>query len=87
MDASPYGIGGGIGRSQEGPGRVTIFVEVDDLEATLRDVERLGGKRVAGPLTFPDKRPSAAGRGTVKFAYFADPEGKVIGLCKGIARE
>jgi predicted enzyme related to lactoylglutathione lyase len=87
MDASPHGIGGGIGPSQQGPGHVTFFVEVENLEATLRDVERLGGKRIAGPINFPDKRPSAGGRGSVNFAYFADPEGHVIGLCKGIVRE
>ena len=86
MDASPHGIGGGIGPAQKGPGHVTFFVEVDDLESTLQDVERLGGKRIAGPITFPDKRPSAAGQGFVNFAYFADPEGHVIGLCKGIVQ-
>jgi uncharacterized protein len=86
MDASPHGIGGGIGPSQKGPGHVTFFVEVDDLEAALRNVERLGGKRITGPITLPDKRPSARGRGSVNFAYFADPEGHVIGLCKGIVR-
>ena len=87
MDASPHGIGGGIGPSQKGAGHVTFFVEVDDLEATLQDVERLGGKMIAGPMTFPDKRPSGGGRGSINFAYFADPEGQVIGLCKGIVRE
>jgi predicted enzyme related to lactoylglutathione lyase len=66
---------------------VTFFVEVDDLEAALQDAERLGGRRIADPITFPDKRPSAGGQGVVNFAYFADPEGHVIGLCKGIVRE
>jgi predicted enzyme related to lactoylglutathione lyase len=46
MDASPHGIGGGIGPSQKGPGHVTFFVEVDDLEATIQDVERLGGNNL-----------------------------------------
>ena len=31
MDASPHGIGGGIGPSQQGPGHVTFFVEVENL--------------------------------------------------------
>jgi predicted enzyme related to lactoylglutathione lyase len=87
MDAVPPGIGGGIGPSQKGPGHVTIFVEVDDLDATLRSAEQLGGKMIAGAITFPDKRPSAGGQGFVTFAYFADPEGHVIGLCNGIVRE
>jgi predicted enzyme related to lactoylglutathione lyase len=59
---------------------------VDDLDATLKDAERLGGKKVAGPIEFPDKRPSPHGRGSVRFAYFADPEGHVISLCQGIVR-
>ena len=39
MDANPHGIG----RSQQGPGHVTFFVEVDDLENTSRG-RGLGGK-------------------------------------------
>jgi len=64
MDASPHGIGGGIGPSQKGPGHVTFFVEVEDLEATLQDVERLGGKRTAGPITFPTSGPQRAVKGS-----------------------
>ena len=73
MDASPHGIGGAIGPSQKGPGHVTFFVGVNDLEATLQDAERLGGKRIADPITFPDKRPSAGGQGVVNFAYSLIP--------------
>jgi uncharacterized protein len=86
MDAAAQGIGGGVGPSQGGPGHVTVFAEVDDLDAMLEDAERLGGKRIADPIEFPDKRPSAHGRGSVRFAYFADPEGHVIGLRQGIVR-
>ncbi len=84
MDAAAHGIGGGIG-SRAG-GHVTVFIEVDDLEGTLQRAERLGGKTIAGPTTFPDKRPSARGRGSVTFAYFEDPEGHIIGLSNGIVR-
>ena len=52
----------------------------------FKTFERRAGKRIADPITFPDKRPSARGRESVNFAYFADPEGHVIGLCKGIVR-
>jgi hypothetical protein len=76
MDAAAPGIGGGVGPSQGGPGHVTVFAEIDDLDATLEDAERLGGKRIADPIEFPDKRPSAHGRGSVRFTYFADPEGQ-----------
>jgi uncharacterized protein len=86
MDAAPQGIGGGVGPSQQGPGHVTVFVEVDDLEEALQKAERLGGKTIAGPIQFPDKRPSAQGKGSVSFAYFVDPEGHLIGLCRGIVR-
>jgi predicted enzyme related to lactoylglutathione lyase len=84
MDAAPHGIGGGIGSREDG--HVTVFIEVDNLEETLRRAGELGGRRIADPMTFPDKRPSARGRGSVKFAYFADPEGHTIGLCRGIVR-
>lgn len=73
MDAAAQGIGGGIGPTQKGPGHVTIFVKVDDLEGTLRNLEQLGGKTIAGAITFPDRRPSARGQGCVKFAYFRRP--------------
>ncbi len=86
-DRPTEGIGGGIGAIPDvGQGHVTFFVEVLDLEGTLREVERLGGKTISRPRTFPDMRPSSAGRGTVTFAYFADPEGHVVGLCSGIVR-
>jgi predicted enzyme related to lactoylglutathione lyase len=84
-DRPDDGIGGGMGAiPNSGPGHVTFFVEVTDLEATLREVERLGGKTIAGPRSFPDRRPSSRGKGTVTFAYFKDPEGHLIGLCSGI---
>ena len=86
MDAAPQGIGGGIGPSQRGTGHVTVFIEVDDIEATLRSVEKLGGTAIAKEMTFPDQRPSARGQGSVRFAYFADPDGHVVGLCNGIVR-
>ena len=70
----------------EGHGHVTVFVEVEHLEETLRKAETLGGKTITGPMTFLDKRSSAKGTRTVTFAYFADPEGHVIGLCRGFVR-
>jgi predicted enzyme related to lactoylglutathione lyase len=87
-DAPAHGIGGGIGASPNAPGdHVTFFVEVPDVAAALRDVERLGGKTISPPRTFPDMRLSAVGRGaSVTFAYFADPEGHVVGICKGVVR-
>jgi len=68
------GINGGIGKAPQGPGHVTFYVGVDDPQAALDQVERLGGKTVQ-PLT---QVP-----GGVTFALFADPEGHVVGLVKG----
>jgi predicted enzyme related to lactoylglutathione lyase len=66
------GIPGGIGATQEpGRGWVTVYVEVEDLGAALAGAERLGGKRLAGPMDVP---------GGPKLALFADPEGHTIGL-------
>jgi predicted enzyme related to lactoylglutathione lyase len=70
------GIGGGIGPSQEGgpPNSLTIYVQVDDLEASLDKVEKLGGKTVVPPTPIPN---------VGSFAMFSDPAGNTIGLFKG----
>jgi predicted enzyme related to lactoylglutathione lyase len=67
------GIDGGIGKAPQGPGHVTFYVGVDDLQGTLAQVERLGGKTVQPPTPIEDG---------VTFALFADPEGHVVGLVK-----
>jgi predicted enzyme related to lactoylglutathione lyase len=62
---------GGIGEDPTGgPGHVTFYVEVDDLEATLDKAERLGGKVVMPPNDAMD----------TAIALFSDPEGHTIGL-------
>ena len=67
------GIDGGIGKAPEGPGHVTFYVGVDDPQAALDQISRLGGKTVQAPVEVP---------GGVTFALFADPEGHVVGLVK-----
>src|SRR5436305_10823456 len=65
------GIGGGIfGDMPAGQDGVTFYVEVDDVEATLQQVEALGGKRLYGP----DQT------GGPKFGHLLDPEGHWVGL-------
>lgn len=68
------GIGGGIMRSPEGaPPYVTIYVQVDSLEAALDRVRELGGQPLVEPTAIDD---------VGKFALFRDPEGNVIGLLR-----
>ncbi|MBM4421772.1 MAG: VOC family protein [Chloroflexi bacterium] len=73
VHAEKGGIGGGIGADPEGSGHVTFYVEVDDLAATLKAIESLGGKTLMPPTEVP---------GQVTFALFADPEGHMVGLVK-----
>lgn len=70
------GIEGGVGAAPEGqPGHVTFYIEVDDLDSALEKVKSLGGSTVTEPMDIPDG-PS--------IALFADPEGHVVGLVKGM---
>ena len=68
------GIGGGIAAMPDGPGHVTVYVEVPDVAAALTEAERLGGTKVMGPEPVP-------GQGLV-IGLFADPEGHVVGVLK-----
>lgn len=65
------GIAGGIGGMGPGHHRVTFYVDVPDVEASLALIESKGGKKVFGPHTVP---------GGKIVAGFSDPEGNVIGL-------
>lgn len=67
------GINGGVGATPDGSKRVTVYVEVDNLDAYLKKAEKLGGKTIVPPTEIPD---------TVTFALFSDPEGNVTGLVK-----
>ena len=51
---------------------VTIYVQVDDLKAYLDKAQKLGGKTLVPPVELP----------TGSFAWFADPDGSIIGLWK-----
>jgi predicted enzyme related to lactoylglutathione lyase len=51
---------------------VTFYVMVDDVAAALAKVEAGGGKKIVGPV--------AMDGGSSEFAWFADPEGNVVGL-------
>jgi ketosteroid isomerase-like protein/predicted enzyme related to lactoylglutathione lyase len=72
-DASPgvpIGVGGDV---RDGlPSYVTFFVCVADLEESVRDVVRLGGKVMRSPEQAPV--------GGVRVALIEDPQGHLVGL-------
>jgi predicted enzyme related to lactoylglutathione lyase len=67
------GIEGGIsGTTPEGPSHwVTLYIQVEDLQAHLDRVETLGGRTLVPPTPIP---------GEGAFAWFSDPQGNTIGL-------
>lgn len=68
------GINGGVSAAPDGyAGHVSFYVEVKDLETTLKKIEALGGRTLMGPDDVP---------GGPSIAMFADPEGHVVGLVK-----
>jgi predicted enzyme related to lactoylglutathione lyase len=73
VDAESSGVAGGIGQEPDGGARVTLYTQVDDLQATLDKAVALGGKVAMPPTAIP---------GVVTFAMFQDPEGNVFGLTK-----
>jgi predicted enzyme related to lactoylglutathione lyase len=67
-----HGIGGGIGAGPNGEDYgVTFYVEVANLEQTLKKIEQAGGKTTMAPDDVP---------GGPRMAQFTDPEGHRIGL-------
>ncbi len=54
-----------------------VYVQVDDLAATLKHAGTFGGATVVPPTEVP-------GMGT--FAWLKDPEGNLVGLWKPVAR-
>ena len=51
---------------------VTVYVQVDDLQAYLDKARTLGGKTLVPPVEIP----------TGSFAWMADPDGNTVGLWK-----
>ena len=67
------GIGGGVGPSQDGTPFVTVYVNTDDLQASLDKAVSLGGTKVMDPTDIP---------GGPSIAMFTDPQGNMLGLVK-----
>ena len=71
LNPQGIGIGGGVGSG--GPGHVTFYVEVPDVEAALAEAVSLGGQRLSGPDKITDQ---------VETGMLADPEGHMIGIIR-----
>jgi hypothetical protein len=56
---------------------LTVYVQVDDLQAYLNRAGKLGGKTLVPPTEVP---------GMGHFAWLADPEGTIIGLWKPVPK-
>ena len=70
---SKEGIAGHIAALGHEPHQFTHFyIQTDDIQASLNQVEAAGGKTVVPPVPNP----------TGTFAWFTDPEGNTVGLWK-----
>ena len=65
------GLNGGIHQPAEQPPYITVYVQVDDVQAYLDKAEALGGKTVLPLTSIPD---------VGQMAWLQDPEGNKIGL-------
>lgn len=72
VTAEGEGIGGGICQSPAAP-KVTVYVAVDDLKASLEKAKSLGGRTVLEPHAVP---------GGPEIAMFEDPQGNTVGLLR-----
>ena len=72
-DSDGTGINGGIAASEDGAAFLTIYIEVDDIEGKLKEVEATGAKITTPVTEIP---------GMVTFAQFQDPAGNIVGLVK-----
>jgi len=66
------GIGGGIGAADETT-FITVYVEVDDLDATCESAAALGAELILPPTTIPEIDD-------LRIARVRDPHGNMLGL-------
>lgn len=69
------GIGGGFNpvNEQNPAGTVTVYIETEDVTASLNSVQKAGGTILVPESEIP---------GMGKFGMFRDPQGNMIGLYK-----
>lgn len=68
-------IGGGFNpvTEQNPMGTTTIYIQTDDVTASLKSVERAGGTIIVPEAEIPN---------TGRFGIFRDPQGNMVGLYK-----
>jgi predicted enzyme related to lactoylglutathione lyase len=54
---------------------VTVYAQVDNLQASVQKATSLGGKQIVPPTEVP---------GMGQFAWISDPEGNIFGLWKAL---
>ena len=74
QDAAHPSIGGGLFGHPEGQSYVTVYAEVDDIQAHLDKAAASGGE-----IVMP---PTEIGEGMGSFGLIKDPEGNLFGLYK-----
>ena len=66
------GIYGGIGGGPDFKSHTLFYVGVPSVEEALQNAEKLGGKRIMGPVARPG--------GGLVVGHFTDPEGNLVGV-------
>ena len=77
MPTQPGAINGGLTKRNNEVKNTVITVDVPDIEAALKNIEKLGGKMVR-------KKEPVADIGFT--AYFKDTEGNIVGLWQSARR-
>jgi predicted enzyme related to lactoylglutathione lyase len=73
VDTGGGGINGGIMQPQRGPwpGKLALYIDVDDLDAYAEKIRQAGGKMVLEKMDVP---------GVGRLSLFEDPDGRVLGM-------
>ena len=74
VEAVEGGVGGGLMQTHDDmPSYVSVYIQVDDLDAALDQIMELGGTPFVPPTTIND---------AASFAMFRDPDGNIVGLIR-----
>ena len=74
------GINGGIMKPQQGPwpSNLAFYIDVDDLDAYVEKIKEAGGKIIVEKMDVPE---------VGQFSLFEDPDGRVLGMWKQLAKQ